>query len=334
MSSVLADLHKSPSALEGGYFRFGTYELCGHGEKTKSDCGGYIATKVCPRVELHGGLHFEKGKLVDHTGQIYVKKIFDSCDRPSCPTCYKYGWATREARRIEHRLAEASKLLGKGNRKSGLVEHIITSFPEYMWALPIEVLRKKAVEALYARGVFGGVLIFHGARFGRIRRWHLGIHFHVLGFIRGGYGCRGCKKLCSAHSCNGFEARTRAENVKDCLIVKVAQDENGEVKERGSVGGTAWYQLHHACIVHGVKRPHVSTWFGSCSYRKLKVVPMIKIHAKCPMCGSELVDGSYFGSQGSGMRGFWASPIENGVEVYSLKLGKQFRGSGSYGEDC
>lgn len=43
--------------------------------------------------------------------------------------------------------------------------------------------------------------------------------------------------------------------------------------ERRTVGGTAWYQLNHATVKVGVKCFRVVTWFGVCSYRKLKVSP-------------------------------------------------------------
>ena len=64
--------------------------------------------------------------------------------------------------------------------------------------------------------------------------------------------------------------------------------------ERKTIFGTAWYQLNHATLRVGVKRFQPVTWFGVCSYRKLKV----KVEKKkdlCPICGEELVKLQYLG---------------------------------------
>jgi hypothetical protein len=52
---------------------------------------------------------------------------------------------------------------------------------------------------------------------------------------------------------------------------------------------TAWYQLNHASYDKTKKRFHIATWFGVCSYRKLKVTPE-KRKELCPICQHELVD--------------------------------------------
>ena len=51
--------------------------------------------------------------------------------------------------------------------------------------------------------------------------------------------------------------------------------------------GTAWYQLNHASVKRGVSRFHVATWFGVCSYRKLKLTVELK-KAVCPICQHDL----------------------------------------------
>jgi rRNA maturation endonuclease Nob1 len=64
--------------------------------------------------------------------------------------------------------------------------------------------------------------------------------------------------------------------------------------KRKTIFGTAWYQLNHSTIRTNVKRPHACTWFGVCSYRKLKV----KVEKKkdlCPICGEELIKLHYMG---------------------------------------
>ena len=65
--------------------------------------------------------------------------------------------------------------------------------------------------------------------------------------------------------------------------------------ERKTVGGTAWYQLNHSTIRVGVKRPHACTWYGVCSYRKLKVT-VEKHKDLCPICQEELVKLYHFGN--------------------------------------
>jgi len=205
-----------------------------------------------------------------------------------------YGWAVRQATRMEARLKEASK-------RFGLIEHIVASVPLYEYALSLEALRKRAVEIMANRGIIGGSMIFHAFRY-RNRRvarktglpigWYWNPHFHVLGFVGGeGYGkCRRCKGG-DCYACKGFEGVTRLENKKDGWIVKV-------LEKRKTVGGTAWYQLNHASIRRsGSKKSHAATWFGVCSYRKLKLIKGkdVGIKHKCPICGGDLVRVRYRG---------------------------------------
>ena len=117
-------------------------------------------------------------------------------------------------------------------------------------------------------------------------------HFHVLGFILGGYGCRSCKKTPNidvCRGCGGFEDRTRKAYATDGYIVKA-------LGKRKTVFGTAWYQLNHATIDTTKKRFHVATWFGVCSYRKLKVT-VEKREELCPCCQHELKWLMYCGSK-------------------------------------
>jgi len=328
------------TAIESGLVRLGVYELVGHGV-AKATCGKYIRTLACLNVAGHEGTRFDKnGGLVDHSGEVFVKRVKLHCGRPSCPSCYRF-WANREANKMEYRLEEARKLLVKTNKKTAVVEHLCISLPESMYGLSEKVMRKKVDAGLKARNIVGGGLIFHGFRFAnfeeafRINRpsgWRWSPHVHVLGFVLGGYGCRGCKKWCAGHlECNGFENRTRRENEKDGLIVKIAEDKYGEKSERKSVYWTARYELGHCTIKNDAKRAHVVTWFGLCSYRRLKVLPMIKVHSKCPLCELELVKARYSGVLFEGKDVFWAKLVQGGVEVAELIPEEQFYGSGNYG---
>lgn len=199
VEEVLKGEFKSPSALEGGYFTFGVWQGVGHGEQTNAKCGTFHKVVGCSRLELHNDLVFDEksGELVSYRGKGFFRPVFHSCDKPSCPVCYERGWAVREAKNIDFRLGEASKRFGQA-------EHIIVGLPSKFWGLSYKTLRKKCLDALRSRGVIGGALIFHGARYnnfeearrkGVLAGWYWSPHFHVLGFILGGYGkCRGCFK--------------------------------------------------------------------------------------------------------------------------------------------
>ena len=276
--------------LENAWGRYGDYELVGNGKVTDANrCGKFIRYYGCLHTESH-----DKATLdgVNHAGHVYVKKVFHSCDKPTCPVCFKRGWAVREAGNIESRIKEAEK-------RFGLAEHIVVSVPQKDYGLSFEALRLKIVKVLAARGVLGGVLIFHAFRYhrsdetylGETAHWYWSPHFHVLGFVDGGYSdCRHCSKTTlECLTCSGFDGRTRRCFEKDGYIVKV-------LGKRKTVFGTAWYQLNHASVKPGVERFHAATWFGTCSYRRLKLKKGDRIKRDvCPICGSDLLRVRYVG---------------------------------------
>jgi len=264
--------------LENSFASYGDYQLVGHGEVGSKYCGSYV-TFGCLNHQLHGMID---GK---YKGKVYVRKVRFSCGKPSCPICYEKGWAVREAFSIEDRLKEASKYFGD-------VEHIIATVPPKFYGLSLEDLRKHMKKILIDRGVVGGVMIFHGFRYDDVKlRWYWSPHMHILGFILGGYKCRGCKSFGSAECrrCNGFLNRTYRCFEKDGCVVKVKG-------KRKTVGGTAWYQLNHASIKIGVERFHVATWFGVCSYRKMKV-SVEERKRVCPICHHDLEKLRYNGNR-------------------------------------
>jgi len=268
-----------------GNYSHGDFQLVGHGEKTNDNCGRFRSFWGCSRVELHNRVTLD-GK--NYRGKVYMRKVFHSCDKPSCPICCKYGWAVRQAGKIEMRLAVASARFGQ-------VEHIVATVPPKFYGLSYQALRTKMIEVLRRRGVIGGVLIFHGFRFNLRQYWYWSPHFHVLGFIRGGYRCRSCKIVrkkgkCGIENknCSGFVNQNYRCYEHDGCIVKV-------MGKRKTVGGTAWYQLNHSSIDVTKKRFHVAVWFGVCSYRKLK----LKVESKknvCPICQHDLVKHRYHGA--------------------------------------
>jgi len=91
--------------------------------------------------------------------------------------------------------------------------------------------------------------------------------------------------------------------------------------------------LNHSTIRINVKRPHACTWFGVCSYRKLKV-KVEKRKALCPICGEELVKLHYFGDKhivkNRGESGYVSSFIDDLVDC-DCSLNRCEAPSGSYG---
>jgi hypothetical protein len=326
------EIDDSHASAEWG--TFGPYQLVGNGHKTNVNCGEFRSHWGCVRTELHGHVHGQKrldGK--DFSGKVYHRPVFYSCDKPSCPVCYKQGWATREAHKIEVRVAEL-----EGQKRFGLAEQFIATVPQRFYDLNDEDLRAKITEVLRFCGVVGGCLIFHGARWSESGLfWYWSPHFHVLGFILGGYKCRDCQRECIKGCGCGFnDLQYRAFEKFGCLV-KVAEDKFGVKGERVTVGGTAWYQLHHATIRTDVVRPHCVTWFGVASYRALKI-KVEKRKALCPICKHELVKLLYFGSKNFVLdrdspyfeREALDDLKEDGRDVWVEDTRPNFSGSGSY----
>jgi hypothetical protein len=334
---IMKGVVKSPSASEGDFVSYGVFQLVGHAPKpTNERCGTFRRMMGCSRAELHNKVVFDKSKgLVNCSGKGFFRPVFHSCDKPSCPKCYECGWAVREAGNVEFRLEQAAKRLG-------LVEHIIVALPPKFWGLSYEGLREKCLEVLYSRGVIGGAVIFHGFRYANAEEsreksvpfgWRWAPHMHVLGFILGGYRCRGCPKC--RRGCGGFVDRNYRLNEIDGCYVKVKA-------KRKSVFGTAWYLLHHSTIRTDKKRFHVVTWFGVCSYRALKLTKELRAEyderhrKKCPICGSALVRHEYCGHDARvlalfRMRRGARESVKGFLDRASDWVEVGERGSGSYG---
>ena len=268
-------------AVNNSAFMHGNMQLVGHQERTNRFCGVYMHFVGCARVKLHNIISLD-GK--NYKGKVFTRLVHHWCHKPSCPVCFKSGWAVRAAGKIEARLAAASKHFG-------VVEHIVCSIPPKDYGLSYEALRLKAHKVLFARGVIGGCKIFHGMRYNKRKYWYWSPHWHVLGFLVGGYSrCRKCdvtKNTSNCLGCSGFEGRTRRRYKEDKYIVKV-------LGKRKTVFGTAWYQLNHSTIDITKKRFHVATYFGVCSYRKLKIT-VEQRKQLCPVCQHELGILDYFG---------------------------------------
>jgi hypothetical protein len=301
--TVLRIWKRNSSITSGG--NYGRYQVVGNGKVTNPEtCGKFKGFRICANVHLHDIITLQ-GK--NYKGKVHYRKMFMTCNRPDCPICFRRHWAVREAKNIDARIKEGSKTRGLG-------EHIIDSIPPNDWGLPFEKMKAKALKVLKTLGVSGGCVIFRAFRYNnweeaRHKRQAQGFyyspHFHVIGFIDGGYGkCRGCKNMRAngrakclekCMGCDGFEGRSRR------LFYKAGGNGFGHIVKvkgkRRSVFGTAWYQLEHSTLVDGGKRNHVVTWFGTCSYRKLKLKREDRVGHKCPICGYDLKRGRYVGSR-------------------------------------
>jgi hypothetical protein len=312
--------------IHNPFWSHGEYELVGHGKQTNLECGKFKKFMGCLKIDLHNQVRWFFPDLKKNT--VFVKSVYHSCGKPTCSKCYKFGWAVREASRMERRLKEASK-------RFGLVEHIVVSSPSRLFGESLEALRKKAHKIMCNRGIIGGSMIFHGFRFANRREsvrkgvpfgWRWSPHFHVIGFVGGeGYGhCRKCKGA-DCYVCSGFEGVTRREHKKDGWVVRV-------LDERKTVGGTCWYQLHHCSVRRGSKKSHAVTWFGVCSYRKQKLIngDDVGVKHKCPICSCDLVRVRYLGvfsELSISRRGEKVSMFsDDGEPLWEVVSGKRFEG--------
>ena len=256
----------------------------GRGDRSSDFCGKHVSFVVCKNVEGHEGLSVGG---VDCSGKVVVRHKHMWCHKSTCPVCFIRGWSVRGAQSITGRLEAGVE------RGFGEVEHIVVSISPEDYDLPEKVFRKKARQALSVRGVIGGCMIFHGYRIDRGREvlvWKP--HYHVLGFIEGGYArCRNCKrKWDCVKGCGGFDDRSYQQFLKDGYYVKVCA-------ERETVFGTAWYQLNHATVrLSFLSRFHTFTWFGVCGNRKYGSAKL-ESEDVYPACGEEMVRCAYVGKR-------------------------------------
>jgi hypothetical protein len=250
-----------------GYFqdvypRVGGYDLPHHGVSNEG-CGEFVSM-MCHNVEEHP----QKA--------VYLEVRRWSCGRLECPVCYeRVAW--RMARKAERRLKQFK------HRRFRRVVHFEASVPLADYGRSVEWLRKRANELVKRCGGLGGLQVVHlwrrkcracghhpisyrlkrcskcgGTRFD----WYYSPHFHYVGF-------------------GWFDGSRVKENFERTgWVVK-----NEGVRK--TVAGTIQYLLTHCAIKKG---KHSLTWFGCCSYAKLRIIPEEKDGVKCPYCGEKLVE--------------------------------------------
>ena len=327
--SESCNIQNIPVGFQDEYGNNGIFTRVGTGKQTDGRCGQFLGFKGCIKhLDLHARLTLDGH---NHTGNVFVKKIFHSCDKPECPVCFKHGWATREASAVEYRIKEASK-------RFGAAEHIICSISVVDYGLSFDELKAKALRILKNRGVLGGILIFHSQRYCNRREafikrkpfgWYFSPHFHVIGYIDGGFSrCRHCSKsTLECLKCDGFNGRTRREYYKEGGKDGAGNSASGWIVDvkgaRKTIHGTAWYQLNHATLVRRGERSVVTWWFGVCSYTKLRLKKQDRIRRDlCPICLHELEEVVYVGEGvPSGLSGFDAYFVKEWEEPFLDKNG-------------
>jgi hypothetical protein len=261
------------------YPRVGGYDLPSHGESKRTvtilegkgeverECGGFV-TRRCENV----GEHPEGG--------VYAKIERWSCGRLECPVCYsRVAW--RLALKAEKRLKQFK------HRRFRSVVHFEASVPRKDYGRSVAWLRKRANELVKGCGGIGGCQVIHLWRrkcracghhpisylLGECSEcgsthfvWYYSPHFHYVGF--------------------GWFRGTKENFERTGWIVK-----NEGVRK--TVAGTIQYLLTHCAIKKG---KHSLTWFGCCSYAKLRIKPEKKDGVKCPYCGEKLGEDFFYES--------------------------------------
>ncbi len=269
-------------AEKHGVVLFSELVQVGRGEVTNpAKCGKFLGYYTCLHHEKHEG------------GVVEAHVCFNYCCRPSCPRCFYYGWCVRNGRDVEARMLEAERMFGLR------CEHIMVSLPVSDYNLSFEDVKEKVISVSGDRGVFGGYMLPHRNRVDEFGVEYFSGHFHILGFIKGGYSCRDCAFLRSELGtnvgcgnpdyCVGFEQLTRRLNLDDKYIVKV-------MGERKTLFGTAFYQGNHASLNPFKRRARVGTYFGKCGYNNLRA-DVVKPKAVCGLCGSLMGFADYKGSK-------------------------------------
>jgi len=314
--------------VDDSYATYGDFQLVGNGKITNENCGKFKGLWGCLHDENHD-IIAPDGK--NYKGKVFIKKARFTCHKPSCPTCYRYSWAVREAKSIEARLVALSKRFGE-------VEHCMISVPSFDYGLSLEQLRKKAIKILYDCGIIGGCLIFHGFRYNLRKHWYWSIHFHVLGFVVGGYSrCRHCKGG-DCYACDGsmgkFYRAYRSDGYSKGYLVKVEEKrKKSYYGDKPNIMGTAWYQLHHATIDVTKKCFRVCTWFGVASYRKFRLT-RLRRRSLCPICGEELERVRYNGNpfvMNEDLSGSCRSFCADAVDVFGRRTYVKHIGVPAYG---
>ena len=180
--------------------------------------------------------------------EIFLKPFQKSCFRADCEKCC-FKWRGRSASKATKRM----ELYEKQSKK--IAKHIIISVPHWDYYKPKKEIAKKIHGLLKQVKADSGLIIFHAFRYDKnADSWYYSPHFHCLTF--------------------GWIENTKELYEKSGYIVK-------NLGKRDTIFGTIYYQLSHCAIK---KKNHALTYFGECSYSKLKIDEANEESKKCPYC--------------------------------------------------
>lgn len=93
---------------KGRCFEWGIHGLVGHGKAPSESCCQFRKLKGCLG---RNGSH-DKVDVYGHNfhGKMAAQRIFMRCYSPRCSSCFRKGWAKREAENAEGRLLAVSKV--------------------------------------------------------------------------------------------------------------------------------------------------------------------------------------------------------------------------------
>ena len=180
--------------------------------------------------------------------EIFLKPFQKSCFRADCEKCC-FKWLGRSASKATKRM----ELYEKQSKK--IAKHIIISVPHWDYYKPKKEIAKKIHGLLKQVKADSGLIIFHAFRYDKnADSWYYSPHYHCLIF--------------------GWIENTKELYEKSGYIVK-------NLGKRDTIFGTIYYQLSHCAIK---KKNHALTYFGECSYSKLKIDEANEESKKCPYC--------------------------------------------------
>jgi len=215
----------------------------------------------CGQYRYFGCFNTEKHKAnlkIPWNNFLVGKAVKRNCNRLRCAVCF---WRAAYSRsiKIEKRLRAY-----KTQRYTNPIHVIVSPPPKINDSFTN--LRTKALRSLKKCGIVGGVMVVHHFRCRDYKYDVPGIHFHIIGY--------------------GWVSGTKENFEKENIIVK-------NVGIRKSIRKTASYLLGH-CSVN--EKHHTITWFGGCSYNKLKVTYEIEKFDLCNYCGEKMQPMDFAGT--------------------------------------
>ena len=242
--------------------------LPGHGE-AYADCGKVNEKHYCP------------------TCGEYKHELRKSCNRASCPTCYR-NWLSRETRSATTRVHQGLYLLRELSTKH-LLHHVVWSVPPSEYHLSFQEQRKRFHYRRKVAGSIAGLMIYHPYRFravsdGRIVAWkHCSLNLEAEAPVVDSYAVYAPH----FHTLSvGYLMDSDKFEKRFGWVYKKLHHER-PIWSKVDMRGVIWYQLSHAGIN---PKFQALTWYGKFSTNQLVVLETTVIYetVTCPDCGDIL----------------------------------------------